>query len=75
MAAIEFLYGAKWFFVGLHPTERFRLVADFDRLADDHVRGTAHRLAGTRNVYRARCGGRTVLYHERQGRITILIIR
>jgi hypothetical protein len=75
MASIEFLDEAKWALVGLDLTTRFRLAADIDRLADEHRVGNAQPLAGTRHVYRATCGGRTILYHERAGRLTILVIR
>ena len=75
MASIEFLDEAKWAFVGLDATTRFRLAADIDRLVDEHRAGKAHRLAGTRHVYRLKFGSQTILYHELAERVTILLIR
>jgi hypothetical protein len=75
MATIQFLDEPKWAFIGLDVMTRFSLAAEIDRLGDVHRAGTARRLSGTRHVYRAHCGGRVIVYHERGGRITILLIR
>jgi len=75
MASIEILEEAKWTLVGFDLTSRYRIVADIDRLEEQHRAGKTRRLAGTRHVYRVQCGNRVVLYHERAGRLTILVIR
>lgn len=72
---IELLSSAHWTFLALGMPTQQRLARRIDRLRTDPVADDARLVAGTNHVYRAVWDGVRVLYHFRDGRVTIIDLK
>jgi mRNA-degrading endonuclease RelE of RelBE toxin-antitoxin system len=73
-ASIELLEGFKWAFMILDFATRYRLKRRIERLSLRPRPHEAHLVAGTSHVYRLWAQGVRILYHYREGRITLLAL-
>jgi mRNA-degrading endonuclease RelE of RelBE toxin-antitoxin system len=73
-ATIQLLESAKWAFMTLDHASRHRLARRIERLAQRPRPHDAHLIAGTDHVHRLWERGVRVIYHYREGTITLLIV-